>query len=526
MKKQLTIYELLRQHPKNNDAILSFQPITKKNSSLLTKNKITSLSYGDLRKNIKQTIIDLNNFGIGRNDKIAIVLPNGPEMATAFLSIACAATAAPLNPSYTLDEFEFYLSDLNAKALVVMENSKSLAIQAAIHKNIVILNLSIKTSLMNGSFNLIPSGNTLLKDKNKKIGIAKENNTALVLHTSGTTSKPKIVPLSHANLYASAHNIKKTLQLNHNDVCLNIMPLFHIHGLIAPLLSTFASGGSVVTTPGFNALKFFKWLSQTKPTWYSAVPSMHQSILSRAARNKDIINNSQLKFIRSSSSSLSPSVFEELEKNFKTPVIEAYAMTEASHQMTSNQLPPKKRKAGTVGCPAGPDVAIMDETKPELLKHGNKGEIVIKGLNVTAGYENNPKANLDCFVNGWFRTGDQGFFDKDNYLIITGRLKEIINKGGEKISPREIDDVIMNHTSVQQVLTFSIPHKILGEDIAVAIVLHEGKKMEEKEIKSYVANRLAKFKIPKKIIFLDEIPKGATGKLKRIGFSEILGIDA
>ena len=200
-------------------------------------------------------------------------------------------------------------------------------------------------------------------------------------------------------------------------------------------------------------------------------------------------------------------------------------MTEASHQMTSNQLPPKKRKAGTVGCPAGPEVSIMDETKPKLLKQGKKGEIVIKGLNVTAGYENNPKANLDCFVDGWFRTGDQGFFDEDNFLIITGRLKEIINRGGEKISPREIDDVIMNHTSVQQVLTFSIPHKILGEDVAVAIVLHEGKKMHEKEIRSYVATRLAKFKIPKKIIFLDEIPKGATGKLKRIGFAKMLGID-
>ncbi len=344
-----------------------------------------------------------------------------------------------------------------------------------------------------------------------------------MLHTSGTTSRPKIVPLTHTNVTASAYHIGETLALKPDDVCLNIMPLFHIHGLIAATLSSIAAGASVVCTPGFNALKFFAWMEEANPTWYTAVPTMHQAILTRAERNREIITNGRLRLIRSSSSSLPPQVMEALEATFHVPVIESYGMTEASHQMASNPLPPHPRFSGCVGIAAGPDVAIMDEDGA-LLAAGALGEIVIRGRNVTQGYEANPDANAKAFTNGWFRTGDQGVIDADGYLRLTGRLKELINRGGEKISPLEVDTVIMDHPAVAQVVTFAVPHDKLGEDVAAAVVLHEGAACDERELRFFVSARVADFKVPRKIVFLTEIPKGATGKLQRIGLAEKLGM--
>ena len=301
------------------------------------------------------------------------------------------------------------------------------------------------------------------------------------------------------------------------------MPLFHIHGLIGATLASLSAGASVYCTTGFNALRFFTVLEEAAPTWYTGVPTMHQAILARAGRNIDVIRKCGLRFIRSSSSSLAPQVMAALEETFAVPVIESYGMTEAAHQMASNLLPPGKRKHGTVGVSAGPEIAIMDDAD-NLLEVGALGEIVIRGENVTPGYLNNASANEENFTGGWFRTGDQGVMDEEGYLTITGRLKEIINRGGEKISPREVDDVLMDHRAVQQVVTFAVPHAKLGEDVAAAIVLREGERVTEREIRDFAAERLARFKVPKLVLFLDEIPKGATGKLQRIGLAEKLGL--
>jgi acyl-CoA synthetase (AMP-forming)/AMP-acid ligase II len=347
---------------------------------------------------------------------------------------------------------------------------------------------------------------------------------ALVLHTSGTTSRPKIVPLRQRNLVASAQHIARTLALTPADRSLVVMPLFHIHGLIGALLSSMYAGASVHCPPGFNALKFFGWLDEAKATWYSAVPTMHQTVLARAERNAEILARRKLRFIRSSSASLPPPVMKALEETFGCPVLESYGMTEATHQMASNPLPPAARKPGTVGLAAGPEVAIMDTTG-NLLPRGSTGEIVIRGPNVTAGYANNPKANAEAFTHGWFRTGDQGVMDADGYLSLTGRLKEIINRGGEKIAPREVDDVIMDHPAVAQVVTFGMPHEKLGEDVAAAVVLKEGQSVTEPELRDFIATKLANFKVPRKILFLAEIPKGATGKLQRIGLAAKLGLE-
>ncbi len=347
----------------------------------------------------------------------------------------------------------------------------------------------------------------------------------MVLHTSGTTSRPKMVPLTHSNLCTSAENISSTLNLVENDRCLNVMPLFHIHGLIGALLSSLNVGASIACTPGFYAPNFFKWVEELHPTWYSAVPTMHQAILARVETNSEIIASSQIRLIRSSSAPLPPRIMTELEQVFNVPVIESYGMTEASHQMASNPLPPFIRKPGSVGIAAGPEVAIMDDTG-KLLSSGEIGEVVIRGVNVTQGYENNPQANKTAFTNGWFRTGDLGYLDKDNYLFLKGRIKEIINRGGEKISPREVDEVLLDHPNIDQVVTFAAPHTLLGEDVAAAVVLKQGASLTELEIKEFAALKLADFKIPRVVLFVDEIPKGPTGKRQRIGLAQKLGLTA
>lgn len=480
------------------------------------------LSNAGLRDQLERTAAQLNGWGIGRGDRVAIVLPNGPEMATCFLSVASCATTAPLNPAYRADEFRFYLEDLQARALVVEKGSDSPAIGVAQSLGIEVLEIRPELDGPAGAFSLAGDFDAAAGAPGET-GYVDPEDVALVLHTSGTTSKPKLVPLTHRNVCASARSISLALNLTSQDRCLNVMPLFHIHGLMAAILASVQAGASVFCTPGFNALKFFSWLQEADPTWYTAVPTMHQAILRRADRNRTVIEGARLRLVRSSSSSLPPQVMGELEATFQAPVIEAYGMTEASHQMTSNPLPPRVRKPGTVGIAAGPDVSVMDEAG-RLLPFGSKGEVVIRGPNVTAGYERNPKANETSFTQGWFRTGDQGIMDEEGYLTITGRLKEIINRGGEKISPREVDEVLMDHPAVQQVVAFAVPHETLGEDVAVAVVLRDGGNATEQELREFASARLASFKIPRTVLILDEIPKGPTGKLQRIGLAAKLGL--
>lgn len=481
-----------------------------------------ALNYDGLRRQVEDTVGQLNALGVGRNAAVAIVLPNGPEMASAFVGIAAGATTAPLNPAYRQEEFEFYLADLAAELLVVQEGDDTPARAAAEKLGIDIATLSFDETEPAGVFSL--AGHAAAGSLPPGGGDqAEPGDVALVLHTSGTTSRPKIVPLSQQNVCASAAHIGASLALTADDRCLNVMPLFHIHGLIAALLSSLGAGASIVCTPGFNALQFFGLLQEFAPSWYTAVPTMHQALLGRAGRNRDIIDASELRLIRSSSASLPPQIMTQLEATFGAPVIEAYGMTEAAHQMACNPLPPRERKPGSVGVAAGPEVAIMDESDT-LLPTGEIGEVVIRGPNVTTGYRNNDAANATAFTAGWFRTGDQGVLDADGYLRLTGRLKEIINRGGEKISPREVDEVLLDHPAVAQVVTFAVPHAKLGEDVAAAVVLADDAQTSERDIRDFAARRLADFKVPRKVIFLDEIPKGATGKLQRIGLAEKLGL--
>jgi oxalate---CoA ligase len=477
------------------------------------------LTYAGLAHLMAETTAKLNGLGLGRNDRVAIVLPNGPEMAAAFLAIGAGAATAPLNPAYRADEFAFYLDDLGAKALVVAQGAETPARDVAARLGLAVLELASEAGAAAGAFRLHPAGKAAGVPVSG--GPAGPEDVALLLHTSGTTSRPKLVPLTQTNVTASAANIRRALALTAADRCLNVMPLFHIHGLIGAVLSSLAAGASVFCTGGFNALRFFADMKEARPTWYTAVPTMHQAILARAGRNRELVAALGLRLIRSSSASLPPAVMRALEETFGCPVIESYGMTEAAHQMASNPLPPRARKPGSVGVAAGPEIAVLDAANRPV-PPGTVGEVCIRGRNVTAGYVNNPKANAEAFAGGWFHTGDQGVLDAEGYLTITGRLKEIINRGGEKISPREVDDVLLEHPAVAQALTFAVPHDKLGEDVAAAIVLREGAAADERALRAFVAERLADFKVPRRLVFLDDIPKGATGKLQRIGLYERL----
>lgn len=473
------------------------------------------LSYQALAEQTRRVAGELRAMGIGPADRVAVVLPNGPGMASAFLAIASCAGCAPLNPNYTQQDFEFYLGDLRAKALLVDEAAPAAALDAARDSGVPVLTL--ERGARAGEFTLRGAGPA------DEPAWLEPGDAALFLHTSGTTSRPKLVPLTSANLAASAAHIAATLRLTPDDRCLNIMPLFHIHGLMAAVLASVHAGASVVCTDGVFAHHFFAWLREFRPTWYTAVPTMHQGILARA-KQEDGAAEARLRFIRSSSAPLPPAVMEELERTFGAPVIEAYGMTEAAHQMASNPLPPQARKPGSVGRAAGPDVAIMGE-QGELLPAGSTGEVVIRGPNVTPGYEANEAANASAFRNGWFRTGDQGWMDEEGYLFLTGRLKELINRGGEKIAPREVDEALLAHPAVRQAVAFGVPHAQLGETVGAAVELKPGCATDAAELRAWTAERLPAFKVPRVIRIVDVIPKGPTGKLQRIGLAAKLQVE-
>ena len=498
------------------------------------------LTHGGQRDEVDRLVGRLRSFGLGAGDRIAIVMPNGAEMALAFLAAACTGCAAPLNPKYRTEELRFYLDDLGAKALITRADDSGSAARAAAEDAAVdVLPVTLTGSVADGSGSMDLAADSSAAPPADLVEEAPEltpgpssasrsggpsaDDVALVLHTSGTTSRPKIVPLRQRHLARSAAQIAASLALTADDRSLQVMPLFHIHGLLAGLLAPLSAGGSVVCTEGFNAFGFFAQLEALRPTYYTAVPTMHQMVIARSARHRDTARAAGLRFVRSSSASLPEPVLEALGELFEAPVIEAYGMTEATHQMCANPMPPAAAKPRSVGVPTGIDLAVLDDRNRPLAP-GERGEVSIKGPTVIDGYENNPEANAAAFTEGWFRTGDEGFLDDDGYLFLTGRLKEQINRGGEKVSPLEVDEALLRHPAVAQAVTFAVSHDKLGEDIAAAVVAADGAAPDERELRRFLSQSLAAFKVPRRILVLDELPKGPTGKLQRIGLAERLGL--
>lgn len=461
------------------------------------------VSYGSLRSQVAALAEGLAAAGIRRGDRVAIALPNGLAAIVSFLGASIAGTAAPLNPNYTADEFSFYLEDTSAKALLVPPNGGEPARRAASGKIPI---LDVETG-QDGAVRLLGASRAA------SASAPSPEDVALVLHTSGSTGRPKRVPLKHTHLTTSVQNIARTYQLTANDVSLAVMPLFHVHGLVASTLCTLFTGGMVVVPQRFNPFSFWRTVSDYRVSWYSAVPTMHQVLLGRAGKEKQAPGGAEsLRFIRSCSAPLPAEVARRMEGAFGAPVLEAYGMTEASHQMASNPLPPRPRIFGTVGQGTGVRISIMD-SEGRHVEGGRAGEVVIQGPNVIRGYENNPQANKDSFVDGWFRTGDEGVLERNDYLRLVGRIKELINRAGEKIGPPEIEEALLGHALVREAVCFGVPHATLGEEVEAAVVL--GGEVTETELLRYCRERLAEFKCPKKIYLVDQIPRTPTGKVQR-----------
>lgn len=461
------------------------------------------ITYDSLRQQVLAMADALASAGIQRGDRVGIALPNGLPAIVSFLAASIAGTAAPLNPAYPYEEFLFFLRDTGARVLLCPPVGPAFARSAAADLKIPILPVGMTDK---GVVHLIdsPSG--------AKTSEPTPDDIALILHTSGSTGRPKRVPLRHFNLAVSAANIANTYALSEEDVSLCIMPLFHIHGLIGSAMSTLLSGGTLVVPTKFNALSFWRTVREHRVTWYSGVPTMHQLLLARSHHKPT--EAATLRFIRSCSAPLSPELIHKIEGLFGVPFVEAYGMTEASHQMTSNPLPPRHRKAGSVGVGTGIRIGVMDK-EGNHLGTNQRGEIVIQGASVFRGYENNPEANARALVKGWFRTGDEGFLDDDCYLHLTGRIKDIIIRGGENVAPHEVDEVLLRHSAVAAAVTFGFAHPTLGEEVAAAVVLHDPHGATEAELLRHCRDCLVEYKCPKKIYLVTSIPTTATGKIRR-----------
>ncbi len=454
------------------------------------------VTYDQLRQRVRSLAGALREAGIGRGDRVAMALPNGLDAIVAFLAASAAGTAAPLNPGYKFEEFCFYLDDTRAKRLLVPAEGGDEARRAAEQAGIPVSTPGVA----GGAGAPEPDSDDI----------------ALVLHTSGSTGRPKRVPLRHRNLAASTRNIAETYALGPEDVSLCLMPLFHVHGLMASTMATLLTGGVVVVPAKFNALTFWRMVRDYGVTWYSAVPTMHQLILTRKRAGEE-----KLRFVRSCSAALTPDLMRRMEAYFAAPVVEAYGMTEASHQMSSNPLPPAVRKPGAVGPGTGVRISIRDDGGVEL-PTGKAGEVCIDGPGVIREYENNPEATAKSFFGDWFRTGDQGILDEDGYLHLTGRLKELIIRAGENIAPREIDEVLLAHDGVAEAVCFGVPHATWGEEVEAAVVLKPETSATENDLIAFCRGRLADFKCPKKIHLVASIPRTATGKIQRLNVAAAL----
>jgi acyl-CoA synthetase (AMP-forming)/AMP-acid ligase II/acyl carrier protein len=464
------------------------------------------MTYGMLLAHAKRSAQALRSVGVGRNDRVAVVLPDGPEAAATIISVAACAVCAPLNPSFTLDEAQRYLVELRAAALLTRADMSSASRAAALTLGIAVLDPSACAAPD------LVAGTGPAKSRIEDDPFAAGHDDALILLTSGTTSRPKTIPLTHAGVCRSAYNVGAAIDLKPQDRLLSVLPLFHGHGLISGVISALAAGSSVVCTSGFDAEAFFSWLTAFRPTWYTAVPAIHRAVLSAAERNESRARQSSLRLIRSASSTLAAKVVTRLETLFGVPVIDTFGMTEAATQIAAN--PVNRRKLGSVGRSAGAEIAILD-TDGRRLPPSEHGEIALRGPTITRGYDNDAAATRDAFRDGWFRTGDLGYLDEEGYLFLVGRIKDVINRGGQKVAPGEVEDALLGHPDVVDAAVFAVPHVRLGADVAAAVVLGPNASAGAQEIQAFLRTRLTSFKVPGLIRIVPQIPKGAGGKIKR-----------
>ena len=482
-------------------------------TALISPEHDLSISYARFMDEVHAVRDGLRACGVRPGDNVAFVMPNGLEVLfTFFGALAAGAAAMPINPELKPEEIDYALADSQASLVLVTPNEADRLEGCALLPD---RRARLSFTSASGTHIEGPSGNGAPPPAHPG-----PDDNALLLYTSGTTSRPKGVQLTHANLLTSARNVAESYALTADDTTLCVMPLFHVHGLVASVMATLHSGGTIIVPARFSASGFWPLMHRYRPTWYTAVPTMHTILLNTADQYLTEAPP-PLRFVRSCSSALAPATQEQFENRFGVAVLQAYGMTEAAHQVATNPLPPAARKEGSVGMPTGLQVTILDDDGNELPR-GSVGEVSIKGMNVTKGYLRNPQANADAFTNGWFRTGDQGIIDDDGYIFLHGRIKELINRGGEKITPGEIDDVLLRHPKVAEAVAIGVPHDIYGEEVEAVVALKEGQTATAEEIIGYASEHLARFKVPKNIRFVPQVPRGATGKIQRRRMLELL----
>ncbi|WP_367184874.1 amino acid adenylation domain-containing protein [uncultured Bradyrhizobium sp.] len=486
--------------------LLAFYARTTPAQNAIMDSAGNSVSYAELWVCAERVRRQLRQFGVASHHRVAVVLPRGADNALALVVIAAAAVCVPINPDFTPDELQRYFADLRLAALVTSGDAKPASRNVAQSLGIPVLDVGLQVRA--ADFELTGSTRTA----GVATGEIGPDDDAFVLLTSGTAARPKMVPLTQASVCLSAVNAGAVLSLTAADRLLNVLPLFHAHGLISGLLTALAAGSSVICTKSFDGASFFGWLRELQPTWYTAVPTIHRAVLAAALADDRAAEPSSLRIIRSASASLAPATLERLEALFAVPVVETYGMTEAASQIAAN--PRHRRKSGSVGVAAGPDIAIMDGNGREQAS-GQHGEIVLRGPTITRGYDNDQQATDAAFRDGWLRTGDLGFLDEDGYLFIVGRIKDVINRGGQKVSPLEVEETLLTHPDVLEAGAFGVPHDKLGENVAAVVVLRPGASVTPQQVRQLAASRLAAYKVPSLIHIVDEIPKGASGKITR-----------
>jgi acyl-CoA synthetase (AMP-forming)/AMP-acid ligase II len=475
-----------------------------------TPDQRTALTFGAYRDSVLDLAVLLNKKGLKPGGRVAVVLANGLNPAIAILAvIAASGVAVPINPRLTEREIAGVLSHSGA-GLVLSDQSQSERLPTTFRNGEHCTLASHEAGNPYRLFN--PEGFSLSENIDVSDSLPTWDDPALILYTSGTTGQPKGVVLTHGNLLVNAQYVSTAHRLTSDDRSLCVLPLFHINGFVVTLLAPLLSGGSVIMPQRFQAEQFWQWVHDFQATWFSAVPTIFSILLSHQEPPRDFPVS--LRFARSASAPLPVAVLEEFEQRHRIPVIETYGISEAACQVTANPLPPLQRKPGSAGVPVGNELRVVDEQERPVLP-GDVGEVIIRGINVFGGYLDNPAADHEALRNGWFHSGDLGFLDQDGYLFLTGRKKEQINRSGEKISPREVEEIIHRLPEVESVGVVGIPHQLYGEEVAAFITLRPGRSLEPERIREYCREYLAGFKVPREILFVDELPKGPSGKIQR-----------
>ncbi len=495
-RNELTVAEAIRAHA----------AATPQAPAILFPDR-TVLSYQALQRQIDGIAAELKRAGIGPGTRVAIVMPDGPELAVAIVAAACHATAIPLNPGLTAAEFDDLFAAQGLEAVILPDWSENAARDVACGRGMCQLEATRAPSGLSVALRTPPLPAA------EEPRDATPDDVAFILRTSGTTARPKLVAITHRNLLAMANRLRTWFALSPADRVLCVTPLYYAQGLKNSLFLPLILGGSLACPSRAAEADFFSWLAELEPTWFVAGPTFHRAVLERARTLGHGGFRHTLRFINSGAAPLPDKIRDGLQEYFGVPVLNSFGLSEAG-PVAANSFAPEGRKLGTVGKPWPGELAIWafdhGVVEPDVL-----GEIVLRGPGVTPGYIDDPEANRVAFFDGWFHTGDLGRLDSEGFLTVVGRIKEIINRGGEKIAPVEIDQALLRHPAIAEAAAFPVPHPRLGEDVAAAVVLRPGQAATPLELRRHLKTSLVPFKIPRRIHIVPALPKGDTGKVRR-----------